>query len=201
MEQLSRDVPAAMPNTVPPPNDLTDSRTVRAVGREGELAQLRSLLPRALGGTIQVVFVTGEARLGQTTLVERCLHDLAGSEALWIGRGCVRAWRRGRPRGRSGQVQWTLPGSLRRRGTQARWMRGCACWPRPWRWWTPQENCCCGRRSRRRRRPNPLCTRRSASPAASRPVVGAAGRHESGPSVATPGPAVRRLLNTPDDAI
>jgi hypothetical protein len=31
--------------------------------------------------------------------------------------------------------------------------------------------------------------------------VGAAGRHESGPSVATPGPAVRRLLNTPDDAI
>jgi DNA-binding winged helix-turn-helix (wHTH) protein/predicted ATPase len=90
MEQVLRDVPAAMSNTVPPPTVLRPARTVQAVGREAELAQLHRWLQRALHGIRQLVFVTGEAGLGKTTLVEAFLHDLAGSEALWIGRGqCI----------------------------------------------------------------------------------------------------------------
>jgi DNA-binding winged helix-turn-helix (wHTH) protein/predicted ATPase len=90
MEEGPHDVPAAMPNTVAPPSTFRSVQTVQAVGREAELAQLRHWLQQALGGTTQVVFVTGEAGLGKTTLVEMFLHDLGGSGALWIGRGqCI----------------------------------------------------------------------------------------------------------------
>jgi predicted ATPase len=60
------------------------------VGREAELAQLHRWLQRALSGTRQLVFVTGEAGLGKTTLVEMFLHDVGGTGALRIGRGqCI----------------------------------------------------------------------------------------------------------------
>jgi DNA-binding winged helix-turn-helix (wHTH) protein/predicted ATPase len=90
IEQAPHDGPVAEPNTLAPPRALRTARPVPAVGRETERAQLHRWLQRALGGTRQLVFVTGEAGLGKTTLVEMFLHDLGRSGALWIGRGqCI----------------------------------------------------------------------------------------------------------------
>ena len=47
------------------------------VGRQGGLAQLDGYLQAALGGQRQVVFVTGEAGIGKTTLVDVFLHQHA----------------------------------------------------------------------------------------------------------------------------
>jgi predicted ATPase/DNA-binding winged helix-turn-helix (wHTH) protein len=72
------------------PHAATPSRAIQAVGREAELAQLHRWLRQALAGTRQVVFVTGEAGLGKTTLIEAFLQELDGYGALWIGRGqCI----------------------------------------------------------------------------------------------------------------
>jgi DNA-binding winged helix-turn-helix (wHTH) protein len=46
------------------------------VGREAELAQLRNLFAKAVSSQRQVVFVTGEAGIGKTTLVEAFLQSL-----------------------------------------------------------------------------------------------------------------------------
>jgi DNA-binding winged helix-turn-helix (wHTH) protein/tetratricopeptide (TPR) repeat protein len=60
------------------------------VGREAELGQLHAWLHRALNGRRQVVFVTGEAGLGKTTVIETFLDTVRGPAALWIGRGqCI----------------------------------------------------------------------------------------------------------------
>lgn len=77
------------------------------VGRETELAQLDRLFAKALRGERQVVFVTGEAGIGKTTLVDTFLQHLASERSrslvtepasrlqppvssVWLGRGqCV----------------------------------------------------------------------------------------------------------------
>ncbi len=46
--------------------------------RTEPLAQLQCLLERALGGERQVVFITGEAGIGKTTVVETFLEPMAG---------------------------------------------------------------------------------------------------------------------------
>jgi predicted ATPase/DNA-binding winged helix-turn-helix (wHTH) protein len=89
--------------------------TTHLVGRNAELAHLHSLFVKALRGERQMVFVTGEAGIGKTTLVETFLqslefsvqrlasenHDVSPLQTLdprlqtldsrlWIGRGqCV----------------------------------------------------------------------------------------------------------------
>jgi DNA-binding winged helix-turn-helix (wHTH) protein/predicted ATPase len=89
-EQVSPNVSGALLTTVIPPSILRTSRPIQVVGRETELAQLHRWLQQALGGTRQLVFVTGEAGLGKTTLVETFLHELDGYGVLWIGRGqCI----------------------------------------------------------------------------------------------------------------
>jgi DNA-binding winged helix-turn-helix (wHTH) protein len=66
------------------------SRTLQAVGRQAELAQLDHWFQQALHGTPQVVFVTGEAGLGKTTLLETFLQELGDYGPVWIGRGqCI----------------------------------------------------------------------------------------------------------------
>lgn len=54
--------------------------------RERELAHLHRWLATALSGVRQVGFVTGEAGLGKTTLVDAFLAALTDDE-LWIGQG------------------------------------------------------------------------------------------------------------------
>jgi predicted ATPase/DNA-binding winged helix-turn-helix (wHTH) protein len=61
--------------------------TVAVVGRQAELAQLHRWLQQTLRGIRQVVFVTGEAGLGKTTVVEAFLEELAAYGTLWIARG------------------------------------------------------------------------------------------------------------------
>src|SRR5215468_2168624 len=48
-------------------------------GREAELAKLSSLLERACAGERQIVFVTGEAGIGKTTLVQELLAQAAST--------------------------------------------------------------------------------------------------------------------------
>jgi len=57
------------------------------VGRETALAQMQGWLRRAMGGERQVVFVTGEAGIGKTTLVEAFLQRVKRDSNVWIGQG------------------------------------------------------------------------------------------------------------------
>src|SRR5207244_1436995 len=59
-------------------------------GREAELAFLHQRLDRAMAGERQVVFVTGEAGIGKSTLVTAFLQHIAGDADVWVGRGqCI----------------------------------------------------------------------------------------------------------------
>lgn len=55
------------------------------VGREAALDTLEHLMHRALAGDRQLVFITGEAGIGKTTLVEMALQRLSrcGAGVLW----------------------------------------------------------------------------------------------------------------------
>ena len=57
------------------------------VGRAQELDALHRGLATALTGVRQILFVTGEAGLGKTTLVDAFLTAVAEQGPLWIGRG------------------------------------------------------------------------------------------------------------------
>jgi DNA-binding winged helix-turn-helix (wHTH) protein len=72
--------PLAAPLPAPPP----------LVGREAELAHLHHLYTDALHGQRHVVFVTGEAGIGKTALVETFVHSLRRDAGLWLGYGqCI----------------------------------------------------------------------------------------------------------------
>lgn len=60
---------------------------VRVLGRETEVAQMRDLLERARVGQRQAAFITGEAGIGKTTLVEAFLHHAAQIPGALIVRG------------------------------------------------------------------------------------------------------------------
>ena len=60
------------------------------VGRDAELGQLHRWLTKAMQGSRQVVFVTGEPGIGKTTVVDAFLAQAAGGGKLRIARGqCV----------------------------------------------------------------------------------------------------------------
>src|SRR5262249_12331106 len=60
------------------------------VGREAEFGHVQQWLAQALRGERQVGFVTGEAGIGKTALVEAFVERVSGAGALWIGRGqCI----------------------------------------------------------------------------------------------------------------
>jgi DNA-binding winged helix-turn-helix (wHTH) protein/predicted ATPase len=57
------------------------------VGREASLSRLHGCLERAMKGERQVVFITGEAGIGKTTLVESFLLSAAREPQVWIAQG------------------------------------------------------------------------------------------------------------------
>jgi DNA-binding winged helix-turn-helix (wHTH) protein/predicted ATPase len=70
--------------------------TTPFVGREHELAQLQAWYERAQQGERQIIFVSGEAGIGKTTLVERFLVQAQARGAVRIGYGhCVEQSERG----------------------------------------------------------------------------------------------------------
>jgi predicted ATPase len=68
------------------------------VGREEELARLRGHFARASEGKRQIVFVTGEAGIGKTTIVRAFLADLVSDSKVRIGHGqCIEQYGSGEP--------------------------------------------------------------------------------------------------------
>jgi DNA-binding winged helix-turn-helix (wHTH) protein/predicted ATPase len=65
-----------------PPN--TQHRAPVFVGRESDLAQLHSWLAKALNGERQLIFVTGEAGIGKTTLIETFLFGVRSREECGV---------------------------------------------------------------------------------------------------------------------
>ena len=57
------------------------------VGREAELEQLRQWWAEACQGRRQVVFITGEAGIGKTTLVDAFVAQVVATEVVWSARG------------------------------------------------------------------------------------------------------------------
>lgn len=60
------------------------------IGREAEVTLLHERFAQALQGERQIVFLSGEAGIGKTTLVDAFVEQVQTNAALWIGRGqCV----------------------------------------------------------------------------------------------------------------
>lgn len=67
--------------TLPPP------RTFGVVGRDAALARMQRWLQKVSGGERQVVFVTGEAGIGKTALVDTFVKSLASDQTIRISTG------------------------------------------------------------------------------------------------------------------
>ena len=61
--------------------------TPKVVGRDEALSRMRTWLDRMLGGERQIVFVTGEAGIGKTVLVDTFARSIPSDQSLRIGRG------------------------------------------------------------------------------------------------------------------
>ena len=73
-----------------PLSDVDTNGFKTIVGREGALAQLTESLNKALQGQRQIVFITGEAGIGKTTLVDVFNQSVACGANVRIARGqCV----------------------------------------------------------------------------------------------------------------
>jgi predicted ATPase/DNA-binding winged helix-turn-helix (wHTH) protein len=57
------------------------------VGREEALSRMQGWLEKMLGGERQIVFVTGEAGIGKTALVDTFARSIAADRSIRIGRG------------------------------------------------------------------------------------------------------------------
>src|SRR5262245_19238999 len=85
---LSPTAPPLLLPTLPLPDSPTP--LPRLVGREGELAQLQQWWAQARQGQRQVVFLTGEAGIGKTTLVDAFVAHVGAAEEVWLGQGqCI----------------------------------------------------------------------------------------------------------------
>ena len=68
------------------PQRAADS-TPGVVGRDQALSRMRSWLEKTLGGERQIVFVTGEAGIGKTALVDTFARSIVSDRNIRIGRG------------------------------------------------------------------------------------------------------------------
>jgi DNA-binding winged helix-turn-helix (wHTH) protein len=95
--------PAAMAGAVAAaPADVDDDRPTHGlvVGREGERAEIATWLRAATGGRRQLGFVSGEAGIGKTTLVDVALRDFRRTPGthVRIARGqCIEQYGGGEP--------------------------------------------------------------------------------------------------------
>jgi len=71
-------------NVVLPPRAV---RTLEVVGRDEALSQMRSWLQKMKSGERQIVFVTGEAGIGKTALVDTFAQSVASEGNIRISRG------------------------------------------------------------------------------------------------------------------
>jgi len=95
---IARSADPAPTGSAPLPSDEPVSPAPLCVGREAELAGLGKLYEAARRGQRQVVFVTGDAGMGKTTLVDSFIATLPRDEAHWMGRGqCVEQHGAGEP--------------------------------------------------------------------------------------------------------
>ena len=68
------------------------------MGRQGDVAALEGWYQQAAHGTRQLVFVSGEAGVGKTTVVEMFLASLGAGRERWTARGqCVEHYGEGEP--------------------------------------------------------------------------------------------------------
>ena len=86
-------LPTVAPFALPPSPLAPPRATVPPslpVGRERELTQLHQWLERVRQGARQIVFLTGEAGLGKSTVVNAFVEDAAGAGDVWLARGqCI----------------------------------------------------------------------------------------------------------------
>src|SRR5215467_10160498 len=66
---------------------IAASSPLGVVGRDAPLSRMRSCLEKALAGDRQVAFVTGEAGIGKTALVDTFVRSIASDQSIFIGRG------------------------------------------------------------------------------------------------------------------
>jgi DNA-binding winged helix-turn-helix (wHTH) protein/tetratricopeptide (TPR) repeat protein len=76
----------------PPPKSRTAGRVSHLVGREAQLAQLDEALNQAQAGQRQAVFVTGEAGIGKTALVEAFVARCAAAGVLVAQGRCIQQY-------------------------------------------------------------------------------------------------------------
>lgn len=65
----------------------TADSSLRVVGRDKALSRMQGWLEKMLGGERQIVFVTGEAGIGKTALVDTFARSLASVRSIRVGRG------------------------------------------------------------------------------------------------------------------
>jgi DNA-binding winged helix-turn-helix (wHTH) protein/predicted ATPase len=84
--------PLAAPTVAAPPMPAAEPRPPRQplVGREAELTVLHQWYATARQGQRQVGFITGEAGIGKTAMVEAFVAQVAAEGPVWIGHGqCI----------------------------------------------------------------------------------------------------------------
>ncbi|HVH06478.1 MAG TPA: AAA family ATPase, partial [Myxococcota bacterium] len=84
--------PVRSGSPAPEPGHLprgTDPLPADVVGRDAELRELEARFDDALGGVRRVVFVTGEAGIGKTTLVDAFVRSVGGAEVFSARGQCV----------------------------------------------------------------------------------------------------------------
>jgi DNA-binding winged helix-turn-helix (wHTH) protein/predicted ATPase len=84
--QLSDDAAAPAPPADAARSEDTPS-SAGVLGRETELAKMRTWLERALRGERQIVFVTGEPGIGKTTVVNALLDHASAVPGILVSRG------------------------------------------------------------------------------------------------------------------
>ncbi len=95
--EASTERPITLPlDAVLPDADISDRHlslihsTPPLIGRTAELNQLSQALTQALQGERQVVFITGEAGIGKTSVLQAFIEQVASTHSVWIGQGhCI----------------------------------------------------------------------------------------------------------------